>query len=157
MKWIMISGVNVKDCKWIVDDRGQLTELLRVDDEMFRGFGQVYITTCDVSTYKPIIKAWHYHEKQYDNFTVIRGKLKLVLYDDRDKSPTQNDFSEFILDTNQPRVIQIPPLVWHGFMALGNEPAWILNTPSQPYNSKNPDEIRKELNEIEYDWTVKSR
>mgnify|MGYP000859446870 CR=1 FL=1 len=153
----MIKDVQIKDCKWIIDDRGQLTELLRDDDEMFMGFGQCYITTCDVSTYKPIIKAWHCHERQHDNFTVIRGKLKLVLYDDRVDSSTKNDFSEFILDSNRPQVIQIPPLVWHGFMALGNEPAWVLNIPTYSYNPQCPDEIRKELHEIEYVWDVRSR
>jgi dTDP-4-dehydrorhamnose 3,5-epimerase len=153
----MIDGVKIKNCNWIIDDRGQLTELLRVDDDLFDGFGQCYITTCDVSTYKPIIKAWHCHEKQFDNFTVIRGKLKLVLYDDREDSPSRYDFNEFILTPHSPQVVQIPPLVWHGFMALGNEPAWVLNIPTQPYNATCPDEIRKELNEIEYDWSVKSR
>jgi dTDP-4-dehydrorhamnose 3,5-epimerase len=157
MKMTIIEGVRIKKCNWMVDDRGQLTELLRADDEMFQGFGQSYITTCDISTYKPIIKAWHCHERQYDNFTVIRGKLKLVLYDDREGSSTKNDFQEVILDAYQPQVVQIPPLVWHGFMALGDEPAWVLNIPSQPYNSKNPDEIRRSLYELEYDWDVESR
>jgi len=153
----MIDGVKIKQCKWLIDDRGKLAEFLRNDDDIFKGFGQCYITVCDVSSYQPIIKAWHYHVKQHDNFVVIRGKLKLVLYDDRVNSETQNDFQEFILDENNPQIIQIPPLVWHGFMALGMEPAYVLNIPTEPYNYAKPDEIRKALHEIEYDWNVESK
>ena len=153
----MIDGVSVKKCNWLVDDRGKLVELFREDDEAFVKFGQCYVTVCDVSTYKPIIKAWHYHEKQYDNFVVMRGKLKLVLFDDRADSPTKDDFQEVIIDSEVPRVVTIPPYVWHGFMALGNEPAYVLNVCSEPYNHECPDEIRKELHEIEYDWDVTSQ
>lgn len=153
----MIEGVSVKQCHWLIDDRGKLVELWRCDDDVFIDFGQCYITVCDVSTHQPIINAWHCHRKQYDNFVVVRGKLKLVLYDDRENSPTRYDFQEFILDEDVPQAVTIPPLVWHGFMALGHEPAYVLNISSEPYNRDDPDEIRRALEEIDYDWSVKYR
>ncbi len=42
----MIAGVVVKPLKLIPDDRGFLMEMLRSDDPIFEGFGQVYITGC---------------------------------------------------------------------------------------------------------------
>ena len=41
----MIDGVMVKKLKVVSDERGRLMEMLRADDEMFQGFGQVYMTT----------------------------------------------------------------------------------------------------------------
>jgi len=41
----MIEGVMVKKLRVIPDERGRLMEILRADDEMFKGFGQVYMTT----------------------------------------------------------------------------------------------------------------
>jgi len=80
----MIDGVKVKKLKIIPDERGRLMEILRSDDEAFKKFGQVYMTTA-----KPgIAKAWHYHKKQDDNFTCVCGRMKLALYDARAGSPT---------------------------------------------------------------------
>jgi dTDP-4-dehydrorhamnose 3,5-epimerase len=75
----MIEGVKVKNLKVIPDERGRLMEILRCDDDMFVTFGQVYMTT----TYPGVVKAWHYHRKQDDFITCVKGMLKLVLFDDR--------------------------------------------------------------------------
>ena len=80
MKTQMISGVMVKQLKVIPDERGRLMEILRSDDEAFIKFGQVYMTTA----YPGVIKGWHYHKLQTDNFAVVQGMIKLVLYDSRE-------------------------------------------------------------------------
>ena len=41
----MIEGVKVKRLKVISDERGRLMEILRGDEEIFKSFGQVYMTT----------------------------------------------------------------------------------------------------------------
>ncbi len=79
-----IDGVWVKRLSVVPDERGRLMEILRSDDEGFRAFGQVYIST----TYPGVVKAWHLHRVQDDNFCCVRGMVKLVLYDGRDGSPT---------------------------------------------------------------------
>jgi len=79
----MIKGVKVKVLKVIPDERGRLMEILRRDDEMFKGFGQVYMTTA----YPGVVKGWHYHKKQYDNMAVVKGTMKIVLCDGREDSP----------------------------------------------------------------------
>lgn len=149
----LIQGVQVKRLKWITDERGKLMEMLRSDDPMFQKFGQVYVTTC----YPGVVKAWHYHKKQDDNFVVIKGMAKVVLYDDRQGSPTRGLVNEFFAGEDNPVLIHIPRLVIHGFKAYGSEPAHVVNTVTEPYNHEKPDEFRIDPfdNDIPYDWALK--
>ncbi|MCK4614325.1 MAG: dTDP-4-dehydrorhamnose 3,5-epimerase family protein, partial [Thermoplasmata archaeon] len=63
----LIEGVKLKKLRVIPDERGWLMEILRQDDEIFERFGQVYLTTA----YPGVVKGWHYHRIQTDNFTCI--------------------------------------------------------------------------------------
>lgn len=146
----MIKGVKVKQLKVIRDRRGRLMEILRIDDEIFKKFGQVYMTTA----YPGIVKAWHYHKKQSDNFTCVQGKMMLALYDAREKSPTFGEVNEFVLSLEKPKLIHIPKNVYHGFKCIGRQEAIVINVVSRPYNHKNPDEHRVDpyKNDISYDW-----
>lgn len=146
----MIKGVNIKGLKVVPDERGRLMEILRSDDEIFKKFGQVYMTTA-----KPaVVKAWHYHKKQDDNFTCVYGKIRLVLYDARRTSPTYKEINEFTLDLDEPRLITIPKRVYHGFKCVSDDEAIVINTPTKAYDRKNPDEYRIDPydNDIPYDW-----
>ena len=87
----IIEGVKIKKLSPIPDERGRLMEILRNDDEMFERFGQVYLTTA----YPGVVKAWHAHEFQDDNMTVLKGMAKIVLCDLRKKSKTHGIVNEF--------------------------------------------------------------
>jgi len=151
----MIHGVNTKTLRVIPDDRGRVMEILRADDDLFIKFGQVYMTT----VYPGVVKAWHYHKKQTDNFAVVAGMVKLALYDAREDSPTKNEVNEFCIGVHNPLLVQIPPRVYHGFMAVGTTEAIVINTPTEPYNRREPDEHRLDAHspDIPYDWKVKDR
>lgn len=146
----MINGVKIKKLKVIPDERGRLMEILRRDDEQFKRFGQVYMTTA----YPGVVKAWHYHKMQTDNFTCVSGKIRLALYDSRPTSATFKSIDEFVLSLNEPVLVQIPPLVYHGFKCISNEEAIVINTITHPYNRQKPDEYRVDAfdNNIPYDW-----
>jgi len=146
----MIDGMKVKKLKVIPDERGRLMEILRRDDSIFQKFGQVYMTTA----FPGIVKAWHYHKLQTDNFTCISGKVRFALYDSREDSPSYKETAEFIISLDSPVLIQIPPFVYHGFKCIGDKEAIIINTITEPYNSKNPDEYRVDPydNDIPYNW-----
>ncbi len=146
----MIKGVKIKKLRIIPDERGRLMEILRNDDEIFQRFGQVYITTA-----KPgVVKAWHCHKKQTDNFACVSGIIKLALYDDRKDSPSHKELNEFIMNLDEPILIQIPPNVYHGFKCISNTEAIVINVPTLPYNREEPDEYRIDAfeNDIPYDW-----
>ncbi len=145
-----IDGVVVKNLRKIDDERGWLMEMLRCDDEIFQKFGQVYMT----AALPGVIKAWHYHRIQTDHFVPVKGDMKIALYDPREGSPTRGKVMEFIPDYNKPILIKIPPYVYHGFMATGNDVAYLLNVPTEPYNYKNPDEYRVPADspDVPYKW-----
>jgi len=151
----LIQGVQTKKLRLIPDDRGFLMEMLRSDWPEFERFGQSYITAC----YPGVIKAWHYHKKQTDHFVCVSGMAKVVLFDDREGSPTKGLINEFHIGYLNPLLIKIPLLTYHGFTAEGTDTALIVNFPTQLYNYQEPDEFRRPFDDpsIPYDWGVKSR
>lgn len=148
----MIEGVQVKRLVKHVDERGYLMELLRRDDEIFEGFGQVYVAL----NYPGVVRAWHYHKKQDDCFVVAKGTVKVALFDAREDSPTQGQVEEFFLGEGNDIVLKIPKGVMHGYKTVGTEPSLLLNFPSQPYDRQQPDEHRLPWNSdrIPYDWDI---
>jgi dTDP-4-dehydrorhamnose 3,5-epimerase len=149
----MIEGVMVKKLKVIPDERGRLMEILRIDDEMYKKFGQVYMTTA----YPGVVKGWHYHKKQYDNMAVVKGMMKIVLYDGRRDSSTYGEINVFFAGEHDPVLIHIPPFVYHGFKCISQEEAIVVNTPTEVYDYREPDEFRVHPhdNDIPYDWDRK--
>ena len=146
----MIEGVVTKPLRQVADERGWLTEILRSDWPEFQKFGQVYVT----AGYSQVVKAWHMHKKQIDNMACIKGMMKLVLYDDREKSKTKGEVNEFVIGEKNLLLVKIPSQVWHGFKAISEEYALLLNAPTELYNYKEPDEYRlpPDTDKIPYDW-----
>ena len=149
----MIEGVRIKKLITHADERGWLFEILRSDEDIFRKFGQVYLST----VYPGVVKAWHCHEKQFDNFCVVSGMIKLVLADIRENSPTKGEVNEFFIGDENRMLISIPPFVHHGVKGMGSEAAKILNCPTEPFDPAHPDEIRLPYNTdtIAYDWELR--
>lgn len=149
----MINGVATKQLKVIPDERGRLMEILRNDDHIFVKFGQVYLTT----TYPGVVKAWHYHKKQDDFITCVKGMLKLVVFDGREGSPTKGEVSEFFIGEHNPLLVKVPAMVYHGWKCISEDEALVVNVPTEPYNRENPDEYRLDphVNDIPYKWERK--
>jgi dTDP-4-dehydrorhamnose 3,5-epimerase len=149
---VTIHGVKTKKLRVMPDERGWLMEVLRADDDLFSRFGQVYVS----ATYPGVVKAWHYHKRQVDHFACIAGMVKLVLIDTRDDSPTKGSINEFFLGTQNPMLVQVPNLVYHGWKCISLEPSLVLNVPTEPYSYDDPDEHRLAPHgTLSYDWTRK--
>ena len=148
-----IDGVRTKPLRLVPDERGWLMEVLRNDEsDLFTRFGQVYVS----ATYPGVVKAWHYHKEQTDNFACVAGMVKLVLIDTRDGSPTNGVINEFFLGTHNPMLVQVPKLVYHGWKCISLEPSLVVNVPDQPYRRDQPDEYRLEPHgTLPYDWSRK--
>ena len=148
-----IAGVKIKPLRVVPDERGWLMEILRADDgELFTGFGQVYVS----ATYPGVVKAWHYHRIQTDNFACVAGMVKLVLVDVRPGSPTEGAVNEFFVGSQSPMLVQVPNLVYHGWKAIGDTVALVVNVPTEPYRYDDPDEFRLEPHgTLPYDWSRK--
>lgn len=146
----LIEGVQTMPMRLNSDERGFLMEIMRPDWDVFHKFGQVYVT----SAYPGVVKAWHYHTKQWDHFVCVKGMMKVALYDGRATSPTKGVINEFVIGEKNPLLVKIPPLVHHGFKCVGTEEALIVNVPTEAYDYQQPDEYRLPPNtlEIPYDW-----
>jgi len=146
----MIEGVSIKKLKVIPDERGFVMEMLRCDDDIFKKFGQVYLSVA----YPGVVKGWHYHKLQTDYFTVVKGMLKVVLFDQRENSKTRGEVNQFFMGEKNPILLVVPPLVVHGVKVVGNEAGYLVNCPDMPYNHSHPDEYRIDPHsgEIPYDW-----
>jgi dTDP-4-dehydrorhamnose 3,5-epimerase len=79
--------------------------------------------------------------------------VKLVLVDTREDSPTKGMVNEFFLGALQPLLVQVPNLVYHGWKCISQEPALVVNVPTEAYRREDPDEYRLEPHgTLPYDW-----
>jgi dTDP-4-dehydrorhamnose 3,5-epimerase len=149
----VIDGVAIKKLRVIPDERGRLMEVLRCDDEIFEKFGQTYISV----TYPGVVKGWHMHKLQTDYIACIKGMLKLVLFDNRDNTPTKGEVNEFFIGEHNPMLIKIPPNVYHGWKCISENEAIAMNTPTYRYNYDEPDEYRlpHDTDLVPYNWDLK--
>lgn len=144
-----IDGVVVKTLNKIPDERGCIYHMLRCDDALFEKFGEIYFS----SVRPKVVKGWHWHKKMTLNYTVIVGTIKLVLYDAREKSPTQGDVMEIITGEDNYCLIKVPPQIWNGFQCVSAHTAIVANAATLPYD---PDEIVRidpYSENIPYSWT----
>ncbi len=147
----MIDGVIVKPLRRIPDERGFIMHMLRADDPEFEQFGEIYFSTA----YPGAIKAWHLHQKMTLNYAVLEGMIKLVLYDEREGSPTKGEVQELYIGRENYQLVKIPPLVWNGFKAFGPQMAILANCATIPHD---PGEISRRSPfdpSIPYDWELK--
>ena len=150
----MIDGVVVHALRQIPDDRGTVMHMMRVTDPHFAGFGEVYFSTI----YPGVVKGWHLHKRMIINYAVPHGRIKLVLYDDREGSPTRGTIDEVYMGSGNYVLVQVPPRVWNGFKGVGVETAIVANCASIVHD---PDEIVRldpmHNDVIPYDWSLKHR
>ena len=147
-----VKGIVIKQLKKIPDERGCIYHMLRCDDSIFEKFGEIYFSI----VYPGVIKGWHLHKEMTLNYTVIQGMIKLVLYDDRENSPTKGNLMELFIGEENYCLVKIPPNIWSGFMGIGNKLAIVANCATLPHD---PDEIKKfspYTKEIPYNWELKN-
>jgi len=149
----VIKGVEIKQLTKHADERGYLMELMRCDDAIFRKFGQAYVSL----NYPGVVRGWHYHKKQDDYFAVVKGMVKVALYDAREGSPTHGQVDQFFLGEQNSILLKIPVGVMHGYKTVSTEPSLLINFPTEPYDPQEPDEYRLpwDTDEIPYDWDIK--
>ena len=127
-----IKDVVITELNIIEDNRGKVMHMMRNDSKIFKNFGEIYFSTI----YKDAIKAWHLHEEATLNYVCIKGRVKLVLYDDRLDSKTNSIYEEVILTPKKYFLITIPPKIWNGFKGLDDGESIIANCLDLPHNEK---------------------
>ena len=144
----MIEGVKISHLKIISDDRGKIMHMIRADSPIFKKFGEIYFSTI----YQNIIKGWHLHLRSTLNYACIKGKVKLVLFDDRKNSKTKNKYQEIILSPEKYFLVSIPPNIWNGFKGLDTNESIIANCLDNPHDEK--EMVRKDPSDkyFNFNW-----
>lgn len=145
---IVIEGVMITPLRQIADERGKVMHMLRVDDEHYTQFGEIYFSCI----YPGIVKAWKLHKKMTMNCVVPQGQVKFVLYDDRKDSHSRGEIQEFLMGPDHYFLLTVPPMIWTGFQCLGGQSAILANCASLPHTS-NEYECRDMRDpSIPYEW-----
>jgi dTDP-4-dehydrorhamnose 3,5-epimerase len=147
----MIEGVAVHPLRRIPDERGTVMHMLRADAPHFERFGEIYFST----VYPGVIKGWHLHRRMTLNYAVVSGRIKLVLYDDRDDSPTRSELMELFVGEDHYVLVTVPPLVWNGFKGVGTAPAIVANCATLPHDPAEIERLDPFSPRIPYRWDVR--
>ena len=154
-------GVQVLTPKINYDERGFVSEIFRNDWGIF--FGDNKPNQINISKSKPgIIRAWHRHLRdQVDFFTVIKGTIKICVYDNNPVSKTFGTLVEIISNEKKLQIIKVPGHFWHGTKTIGSEESYTVYFINNLYDYDNPDEERILSNDLSiidprtkrpYDW-----
>lgn len=131
----------------------------RYDDDRGRRFCDVFGTvTGDINitfAYPGVVTAWHAHERQYDEWFVIKGALKVGLA--VPKGGGHYDWRFVSLSEYDGSVLRIPPGVLHGWRNHTSEEAILMYHISEKYDPDDPDEIRYSVDEVGADWSTPAK
>ncbi len=136
--------------KIIPGDSGDVLHAMKKTESSFLGFGEAYFSTIK----KDAVKAWKRHRKMTLNLIVPCGKIKFVLYDERNNSPSHGEIFEITLSRNNYQRLTVPPMVWMGFKGMDNDLNLLLNIADMTHD---PDEIERMeayKGHIRYSWDV---
>lgn len=149
-----IMDVKIVPKRIIADERGSIMHMLKRTDPEFSKFGEVYFSTA----YPQVIKGWHLHTKQTQNYVVVSGMIKLVLLDKREQSPTYGILEEHFVGDQKYALVQIPPGVANGYKVIGVKPAIICNCSDLEHE---PNEMLRyspdDKQFSDYDWSIVHR
>lgn len=146
-----IEGAKLIPLRRIPDERGTIYHMLRVTDPHFIQFGEIYFS----SVYRGAIKGWHRHREMTLNYACIDGRIKLVLYDDREGSRTRGNLQEHFLGPDLHALVIIPPGVWNGFKGLSDK-AIVANCCTHAHDPTRSERLDPFVNDLPYDWALKN-
>ena len=157
MTHVPIAGAALNGLTRYEDSRGFFEEIIRASDPFFRGFAQLSWCRRDTG----IVTAWHFHPSQWDWWFVPHGRIRAVLHDLREDSPTGHTTFAVELGVGTPdRVLAIPNGVAHGYKVLEG-PMELFYVTSVEYNRDHPappdgEEGRIPFDDaaIGYDWNA---
>lgn len=147
---ISIEGVSLHPLKQISVPNGDLWHALKATDDGFAGFGEAYFT--HIEPHKA--KGWKRHNRNILNLVVVTGKVKFVIYDDRDLSPTKGMFQEIVLSpSDNYQRLTVAPGLWMAFAgADATQNSMLVDFIPEVHDPAESD--RKDISDIEYDFKV---
>ena len=119
-----IHGVQITLLNQIGDERGSVMHMMRSSSPYFSEIKEVYFSEINPG----VIKAWKQHTLMTQNIAVPIGRIRLVLFDNRNNSPSTGTIEELIVGRpDQYYLVHIPPLLWYGFQGISDQPSLVAN------------------------------
>jgi len=140
----MIDGVILTPLKQIYHPKGDVFHGMKKSDLGFTGFEEAYFSTIHAGDIKP----WKKHLRMTLNLVVPVGKIRFVVYDDRNGSSTQGQTMSVELGPDNYQRLTLPPGLFMAFEGLGEGLNLLLNVADLEHD---PDEVeRVDLDRFEY-------
>lgn len=150
----LIQGVEYWPLREIPTEGGSVLHMLRADAPHFSGFGEVYFSECLPGA----VKAWKRHKEMTQNFAVPVGRIRVVIYDDREGSPTRGTVAEYLLGRpDHYALLRIPPMLWYGFTAADDAIGIICNCADMTHRPDESERIAPDSDAIPYRWAEAKR
>jgi dTDP-4-dehydrorhamnose 3,5-epimerase len=125
---------------------GNVMHVIKKTSTGYTGFGEAYFSQVEGGA----IKAWKRHKEMTLNLVVPVGKIRFILFDDREDSKHQ--LQEIIISEDNYCRLTVPPMVWMGFQGLYESGSILLNIANIEHNIFEVD--KKNINEIEFNWNI---
>ncbi|MCA1560888.1 MAG: dTDP-4-dehydrorhamnose 3,5-epimerase family protein [Acidobacteria bacterium] len=148
----LIAGVQIAPVALWPDDRGHFLEVLRVGSGLPALFSPATTQVSATLTYSGVVKAFHYHLRQYDCWSVVCGMLQIALIDLRKHSPTVGRRNTLYVGELRPWQVLIPPGVAHGYKVISTRPAVLVYVTSRYYDPLDECRIPFDDRRLKYDW-----
>jgi len=146
-----IDGVVVVPLRRIPDERGMIMHMLRADAPHFEIFGEIYFATA----YPGVIKAWHLHTRQTQNYACLQGMIKLVLYDNRGGSVSRGSLEEIFMGEDNYVLVRVPRGVTNGWKCIGTKTALLANCATEPHDPTEMIRTDPFSPDIPYKWDLR--
>jgi dTDP-4-dehydrorhamnose 3,5-epimerase len=132
----LIDGVRLRPSTTHPDERGTVCEIFNpawgLSDEPL-----VYVYQITIRPQQ--VKGFVLHRTYSDRLFFSFGTVKVVLFDDREGSPTRGMLNELHFSDHNRTHLVIPPGVWHAMKNVGLTDAVFVNCPTKPYDHADPD------------------
>ena len=173
----MIKGLEILALPVPEDDRGALIKIIQSyqlpgGSSLVRMPPEAYATQCQPGKFGEVyvvhdpapdtVRAFHKHNQLWDYFCIIAGSAKFAFVDDRECGdhvdghgvarefyfPKPGDTQIVVTSGRRPKVIVVPPGVFHGWMSLEAN-TMMVSVGSELYDPRDPDEVRVPADEFD--------
>jgi dTDP-4-dehydrorhamnose 3,5-epimerase len=135
-------GVTFRDAVTHVDDRGSVCELF---DDRWEWHPDPLVFAYMFTLRPGMVKGWGMHREHDDRYFLLEGDLEVVLYDEREDSPTLGLLAKVYLTPHRRGLLNIPRGVWHANHNIASRDVIVVNFPTTPYDHAAPDKYRLPL------------
>lgn len=153
----LIEGVRVSAFSLWADDRGYFLEVARMGRGPAAAFPPESTQVSAALSYPGAIKAFHFHRRQTDFWTVAQGMFQVALVDLRPDSPTFGRKNTLYAGVLRPWQILIPPGVGHGYKVIGTAPSLLVYLTDRFYDPSDEGRIAYNDPGIAYDWELQHK